>query len=113
MSAYPHTHVCFPGYCDIFRKCRDVDSNGPLARLKKLLFNEETIKTVSEWVQEHWWAVVLMGIGLTLIMAVFVKCCAVHTPSTNPNKAPAQSIYETLRRPQTLIVRLFFVAVYG
>uniref|UniRef100_A0A914UQV4 ADAM10 endopeptidase n=1 Tax=Plectus sambesii TaxID=2011161 RepID=A0A914UQV4_9BILA len=95
----------YTGYCDIFRKCRDVDSNGPLARLKKLLFNEETIKTVSEWVQEHWWAVVLFGIGLTLVMAVFVKCCAVHTPSTNPNKAPAQSIYETLRRPQTLIHR--------
>ncbi|TKR93500.1 hypothetical protein L596_007945 [Steinernema carpocapsae] len=26
----------YKGYCDIFRKCRSVDSNGPLARLKNL-----------------------------------------------------------------------------
>jgi disintegrin and metalloproteinase domain-containing protein 10 len=55
--------------------------------------------------QENWWAVVLLAVALLLFMALFIKCCAVHTPSTNPNKPPAQSIYETLRRPQTLIVR--------
>ena len=38
-----------------------------------------------------------------LFMAAFIKCCAVHTPSTNPNKPPALSIYETLRRPKNLI----------
>ncbi|PIO73738.1 Disintegrin [Teladorsagia circumcincta] len=32
-------------YCDIFRKCRSVDANGPLARLKNLLFNKKTIET--------------------------------------------------------------------
>lgn len=26
-----------------------------------------------------------------------------HTPSTNPNKAPALNIYDTLRRPKTFI----------
>lgn len=39
------------GYCDILRKCRSVDSNGPLARLKNLFFNKHTYKSVSQWVQ--------------------------------------------------------------
>jgi len=95
----------YKGYCDIFRKCRSVDSNGPLARLKNLLFNKQTIKTVSQWVHEHWWAVVLIGIGGLLFMALFVKCCAVHTPSTNPNKAPAAHLSDTLRHPGTLLRR--------
>lgn len=29
-----------------------MDANGPLARLKKLLFNKETIQTVSQWSRE-------------------------------------------------------------
>ncbi|CDW56439.1 disintegrin family protein [Trichuris trichiura] len=93
----------YRGYCDIFRKCRSVDANGPLARLKNLFFNHETLKTLSQWVQEKWWATVLMGIGLLLVMALFIRCCAVHTPSTNPRKPPAHSIYETLRHPSTLL----------
>uniref|UniRef100_A0A914ZG08 Disintegrin domain-containing protein n=1 Tax=Panagrolaimus superbus TaxID=310955 RepID=A0A914ZG08_9BILA len=95
----------YKGYCDILRKCRSVDSNGPLARLKNLLFNKETIQTVSQWVHEHWWACVLMGIGGLIFMAIFVKCCAVHTPSTNPNKAPAAHFTDTLRHPGTLLRR--------
>uniref|UniRef100_A0A5S6Q728 ADAM10 endopeptidase n=1 Tax=Trichuris muris TaxID=70415 RepID=A0A5S6Q728_TRIMR len=93
----------YRGYCDIFRKCRSVDANGPLARLKNLFFNHETLKTLSQWVQEKWWATVLMAIGLLLLMALFIRCCAVHTPSTNPRKPPAHSIYETLRHPSTLL----------
>ncbi len=30
----------FQGYCDVFLKCRKVDAEGPLARLKNLLFNQ-------------------------------------------------------------------------
>lgn len=41
----------YKGYCDIFRKCRSVDANGPLARLKSLVFDPETIKTMSQWVR--------------------------------------------------------------
>ncbi|KAI6222128.1 hypothetical protein M3Y95_00951500 [Aphelenchoides besseyi] len=95
----------YKGYCDIFRKCRSVDANGPLARLKNLLFNKETIQTVSQWSREHWWACVLIGVGVLVLMAIFVKCCAVHTPSTNPNKLPAQHFADTLRHPGTLLRR--------
>lgn len=40
----------YKGYCDIFQKCRSVDSNGPLSRLKNLLFNSETLQSVRDWV---------------------------------------------------------------
>ncbi|CAI5438077.1 unnamed protein product [Caenorhabditis angaria] len=93
----------YKGYCDIFRKCRSVDANGPLARLKNLLFDKKTIETLTQWVQDNWWIVVLGGIGFLVMMALFVKCCAVHTPSTNPNKPPALNIYQTLTRPGTLL----------
>ncbi|CAJ0948604.1 unnamed protein product, partial [Mesorhabditis belari] len=93
----------YKGYCDIFRKCRSVDANGPLARLKNLLFNKRTFDSLSQWIQERWWAVVLAGLALLIFMALFVKCCAVHTPSTNPNKPPPLNIYQTLTRPTTLI----------
>lgn len=41
---------CFQGYCDVFQKCRAVDAEGPLARLKNLLFNQDTLNSVAEWI---------------------------------------------------------------
>ncbi|KAL7072006.1 hypothetical protein ACQ4LE_008410 [Meloidogyne hapla] len=95
----------FFGYCDIFRKCRSVDSNGPLARLKNLLFNREAIKEFTQLVKENWWGCIFVGIIIIMFMALFVKCCAVHTPSTNPNKLPPANFSDTLRHPGTLLRR--------
>ncbi|XP_052693188.1 disintegrin and metalloproteinase domain-containing protein 10-like [Crassostrea angulata] len=39
-----------------------------------------------------------MGIGLILFMGLFIKFCAVHTPSSNPNAKPALKLTDTLRR---------------
>lgn len=39
------------GYCDIFRKCRSVDADGPLARLKNVIFNPKTLYEVKYWIQ--------------------------------------------------------------
>ncbi|CAL8109487.1 unnamed protein product [Orchesella dallaii] len=89
----------FQGYCDVFLKCRAVDAEGPLARLKNLLFNRQTLLNIAQWVTEYWWAVLLMGVGFIILMGLFIKCCAVHTPSSNPKKAPARRIGDTLRRP--------------
>lgn len=74
----------FQGYCDVFLKCRKVDAEGPLVRLKNLLFNQETLLTIVQWVTEFWWAVLLCGIAFVICMAVFIKCFAIHTPSSNP-----------------------------
>nr|CAG4651655.1 EOG090X02I4 [Triops cancriformis] len=95
----------YQGYCDVFLKCRAVDAEGPLARLKNLLFNRETLLTIAQWITEYWWAVLLMGIGFVLFMGAFIKCCAVHTPSSNPKKQPALRITDTLRHPYSTLRR--------
>jgi len=40
--------------------------------------------------------VALAIVGLIILMVLFVKCCAVHTPSSNPNKPPARKLSQTL-----------------
>lgn len=47
----------------------------------------------------------LMGVAILLFMAAFIKCCAVHTPSSNPNKKQALRIQDTLRRPADTLRR--------
>ncbi|XP_045108182.1 disintegrin and metalloproteinase domain-containing protein 10-like [Portunus trituberculatus] len=96
----------FQGYCDVFQKCRAVDAEGPLARLKNLLFNQDTLNSVAEWITQYWYGVMLLGVGFVVFMGVFIKCCAVHTPSSNPRKPPARSITETLRRPVNTLRRV-------
>ncbi|XP_034249111.1 disintegrin and metalloproteinase domain-containing protein 10 isoform X2 [Thrips palmi] len=96
----------FQGYCDVFYKCRAVDAEGPLARLKNMLFNKQTLLSVAQWITEYWWAVLLMGITFIIFMAIFIKCCAVHTPSSNPKKPPARRFSETLRRPMNTLRRM-------
>ncbi|XP_041970782.1 disintegrin and metalloproteinase domain-containing protein 10 [Aricia agestis] len=96
----------FQGYCDVFLKCRAVDAEGPLARLKNLLLNRATLQTVAAWVTEQWWAVLLGGVALIVCMGAFVKCCAVHTPSSNPKRPPARRISETLRGPMNTLRRM-------
>lgn len=86
----------YKGYCDVFQKCRSVDAEGPLSRLKKLLFSEETIATIRDWIVKHWWAVLLIGIGLIICMGLFIKLCAVHTPSSNPKLKAAVTLKQTL-----------------
>ncbi|XP_046543732.1 disintegrin and metalloproteinase domain-containing protein 10-like isoform X2 [Haliotis rubra] len=82
----------FRGYCDVFHRCRGVDADGPLARLKNLIFNPETLQSIRDWIVVNWWAVMLMGIGLVVVMGVFIKVCAVHTPSSNPRKPAARKL---------------------
>uniref|UniRef100_A0AAX7SXJ0 Disintegrin and metalloproteinase domain-containing protein 10 n=1 Tax=Astatotilapia calliptera TaxID=8154 RepID=A0AAX7SXJ0_ASTCA len=86
----------FKGYCDVFMKCRLVDADGPLARLKKAIFNPELYENIAEWIVAYWWAVLLMGIALILLMAGFIKICSVHTPSSNPKLPPPKPLPERL-----------------
>uniref|UniRef100_A0A665VEE0 Disintegrin and metalloproteinase domain-containing protein 10 n=1 Tax=Echeneis naucrates TaxID=173247 RepID=A0A665VEE0_ECHNA len=88
----------FKGYCDVFMRCRLVDADGPLARLKKAIFNAEIYENIAEWIVDHWWAVLLMGIALVMLMAGFIKICSVHTPSSNPKLPPPKPLPGTLKR---------------
>ncbi|CAG0882296.1 unnamed protein product [Cyprideis torosa] len=139
----------YEGYCDVFQKCRRVDREGPILRLKNLLFGKETVNAVAEWVMvsqivewvmvsqivewvmvsqivewvmvsqivewvmvrqivewvkvsqivewvmENWWATVLIAFGFILGMGAFIRCCAVHTPSSNPRKPPPRKLQDT------------------
>merc|ERR1712117_263095 len=40
-----------------------------------------------------------MGITFVIFMAIFIRCCAIHTPSPNPNLPKNLQFSETLRRP--------------
>lgn len=82
----------YRGYCDVFRKCRLVNEDGPLARLTNLLFSSQALTTVRDWITVHWWAVLLMGVAFVVGMGLFIKFCAVHTPSSNPNRPPARKL---------------------
>ncbi|XP_047218918.1 disintegrin and metalloproteinase domain-containing protein 10 [Girardinichthys multiradiatus] len=88
----------FKGYCDVFTRCRLVDADGPLARLKKAIFNPELYENIADWIMAHWWAVLLMGIALIMLMAGFIKICSVHTPSSNPRLPEPKPLPGTLRR---------------
>lgn len=96
----------FQGYCDVFLKCRAVDADGPLVRLKNLLLNKETLHTLKQYVIENWIFCVFMAIIFSIFMGIFIKCCAVHTPSSNPKKPPARRISDTLRRPMNTLRRM-------
>ncbi|XP_074597660.1 disintegrin and metalloproteinase domain-containing protein 10-like [Brevipalpus obovatus] len=95
----------FQGYCDVFQRCRAVDAEGPLAKLKNLLWNHRTLLTIKQWATTYWWACMLMAVAAMLFMAVFIKCCAVHTPSSNPKKRPALKLTDTLRHPADTLRR--------
>ncbi|CAF1195014.1 unnamed protein product [Adineta steineri] len=87
-------HACAgtAGYCDVFGKCRAVDAEGPLTRLKNMLLNDENIRTLTELTHDYWWAFVLCALGLLGFMSIFVKICSVHTPSSNPHMIPARPL---------------------
>ncbi|XP_065321605.1 disintegrin and metalloproteinase domain-containing protein 10-like [Gordionus sp. m RMFG-2023] len=93
------------GYCDVFLKCREVDPQGPLTRLKNLVFNTKTFAVLKTWIVEHWWAISLITLGMMLFMGLFVKCCAVHTPSSNPKRPPARTFSDTMSRTAHTIRR--------
>ncbi|UJR16435.1 hypothetical protein I4U23_003337 [Adineta vaga] len=87
-------HACAgtAGYCDVFGKCRAVDAEGPLTRLKNMLLSEANIRTLTELTQDYWWVLILGCLGLLGFISIFVKICSVHTPSSNPRFKPARSI---------------------
>ncbi|NP_001161497.1 disintegrin and metalloproteinase domain-containing protein 10 precursor [Saccoglossus kowalevskii] len=96
----------FQGYCDVLDKCRLVDADGPLARLKNAIFNPEVYQDIADWVTTYWWAVVLMGVGLIIVMGLFIKICSVATPSSNPKLPPARTLSRKNRTNQTRAMEL-------
>ncbi|XP_072100121.1 disintegrin and metalloproteinase domain-containing protein 10 isoform X1 [Mobula birostris] len=62
------------GYCDTFSKCRLVDDDGPIARLKNAIFDPTEFASIWEWMREHWWAVLvgILTLGGLMASTVFI-----------------------------------------
>lgn len=89
----------YRGYCDVFHRCRGVDNDGPLERLKNLIFGEETLSSIKDWIIIHWWGVMLIAVGAVVVMGVFIKVCSVNTPSENPKHKKIRKQNDKKRGP--------------
>lgn len=45
-----------------------VDPSGPLATLRKLLLSDESLASLQEWLQLHWWAVTLLLLAILVLL---------------------------------------------
>ncbi|CAM1301158.1 Uncharacterised protein g2887 [Pycnogonum litorale] len=63
----------YNGYCDVFQKCREVDPSGPLATLRRLLLSNESMKSLKDWVIQHWWGVLLLASGFIIFLVLVVR----------------------------------------
>lgn len=73
--------IIVQGYCDVFRKCRQVDAEGPLVRLKNLLLGERALTSAREWLTENWWAALHAAVGLIVTTGIQCALILVPTPS--------------------------------
>ena len=77
----------FKGYCDVFMKCRLVDADGPLARLKKAIFNPELYENIAEWIVVcvDLWIRILISYWLLLCEVMCIDCvwlCSFSSPGS-------------------------------
>ncbi|XP_070394281.1 disintegrin and metalloproteinase domain-containing protein 10-like [Dermacentor albipictus] len=86
------------GYCDVFHRCRIVDEGGPLARLEQLLVPNK----LREWFKRYTWLVALLGVLFLSGVLLFIRCCAVLTPTNNPGLPKAKTLRESVRRPMDI-----------
>ena len=94
------------GYCDHFRVCRSPNDEGPLTRLTNLILNPETISNVQEYLRAYWWAMMLGGIAL-LILLVFVTwlCSVVPLPSIRGKEGTEELTGVKKKKTSGLVLR--------
>ncbi|ROT78498.1 putative disintegrin and metalloproteinase domain-containing protein 10 isoform X2 [Penaeus vannamei] len=63
----------YKGYCDVFKKCREVDPSGPLATLRKLLLSDESLANLQRWIVKHWYAVLFVVLAVLVLLVATVK----------------------------------------
>ncbi|XP_049271814.1 disintegrin and metalloproteinase domain-containing protein 10-like [Rhipicephalus sanguineus] len=86
------------GYCDVFHRCRTVDEGGPLARLEQLLVPNR----LREWFKRYTWLVAFLGVLFLSGVLLFIRCCAVLTPTNNPGLPKARTLRESVQRPMEI-----------
>ncbi|KAK7069874.1 hypothetical protein SK128_009120 [Halocaridina rubra] len=63
----------YKGYCDVFKKCREVDPSGPLATLRGLLLSDESLANLQRWIVEHWYAVLFVIFAVMVLLVAIIK----------------------------------------
>ncbi|XP_053408228.1 disintegrin and metalloproteinase domain-containing protein 10-like [Mercenaria mercenaria] len=87
------------GYCDVFKRCRGASPDTPLSRLKNCISSGECGAKIVAILKVYWWLVLLGSIACILLFWLFVKCCAVHTKSSNPEvelRHPHRSVRQSV-----------------
>ncbi|RNA27853.1 disintegrin and metallo ase domain-containing 10 isoform X1 [Brachionus plicatilis] len=89
------------GYCDIFSKCRAVNSQSSLTRLASTLLSATTItiEDIATFATTYWWAILLFCIAFLAINGIIFLCIILHINSDNPEKSLGYSFRQTLKRP--------------
>ncbi|XP_077464390.1 disintegrin and metalloproteinase domain-containing protein 10 [Stigmatopora argus] len=64
------------GYCDKFHICRLLDADGPIARLKNSFLHLDEFEDLGEWMEAHWWAILLAILTLSAVMGCTVCFCS-------------------------------------
>ena len=86
----------FTGYCDFFNNCMIVNSEGALRRLTNI-FSSEAFLSAIDWIRNMWWAVLLIGVGVLVIMFFIVLICHLILPRPKHAKKRAER-RRTIRR---------------
>ncbi|XP_064455411.1 disintegrin and metalloproteinase domain-containing protein 10-like [Ornithodoros turicata] len=90
------------GYCDVFHKCRGIDEEGPLTRLEALLFRRS--RGLHQWVEDNAWIVAAGCVFVMFGIVIFIRCCAIFTPSSHPKLSKSITIKEGIRHPQEIFL---------
>lgn len=98
----PPGGVCMDneGYCDFLGACRPTASEGALSRLAGALLGSDTVNTVIEWVEDMWWAVLLIGLGVLLGLFAIVLLVQKALPTPAHVKAKRERQKEAKQRRQ-------------
>ena len=62
--------------------------------------------TIRKFVRDKWYIVLVSVIAFIGIMAAFIKCFSLHTPTSNPRLPQAMPVTGTLRRPHRTLRRM-------
>ncbi|KAJ8277378.1 hypothetical protein GJAV_G00074520 [Gymnothorax javanicus] len=63
------------GYCDMFHVCRILDADGPIARLKNAFLHLNDFDDLPEWMEAHWWHILLAICGAGAVMGCIICLC--------------------------------------
>lgn len=93
----------YKGYCDVFQKCREVDPQGPLLTLRKLLLSDKSIATFKRFIIKYWYTVIFAAIAVIALMATIVKLCGKKTPLLHRKKRRRRTIHHNEQSPDVEI----------